>query len=245
MGTRERRQRERAEREQLFLDNARQLIREEGLLTLQMARLADACDYATGTLYQHFSSKEDLLVALAAQGSAEHAQVFRQAVAWQAGTRDRIFALAVADADFAVHHPNHARLMQYVFTEVVWDNASVERREELLNCCRPTGELVASLVTSAMECGDLEPGSLSAMEVAMGPWSLCHGMQALLHTRGLLETLGVAGGGELLFRHVQIYLNGIGWQPYFDPADSAGLRALVDRVRREVLAGVLPVGAAD
>lgn len=239
MGTRERRQRERAEREQLFLDTARRLIREEGLLTLQMARLADACDYATGTLYQHFSSKEDLLVALAAQGSAEHARLFQRVMDWPAGTRDRMFALAVADADFAVHHPNHARLMQYVFTEVVWDNASQARQELLLECCRPTGNLVAAIVREAVEKRELDPAGLDAMEVAMGPWSLCHGMQALMHTRGLLETLEVTGGGDLLFRHVQIYLNGIGWQPRFDPTDTAALRALISRVRDEVLDGLL------
>ncbi len=65
MGTRERRQREIAEREQRFLDCARALMLQDGLLGLQMARVAEACDYATGTLYQHFESKEDLLVALA------------------------------------------------------------------------------------------------------------------------------------------------------------------------------------
>ncbi len=65
LGTRERRQREVAEHEQLFLTAARELIRQDGLLNLQMARVAEKCDYAVGTLYQHFGSKEDLLVALA------------------------------------------------------------------------------------------------------------------------------------------------------------------------------------
>ena len=65
MGTRERRQREVAEREDLFLDVALELIRQDGLLNLQMARIAEKSEYAVGTLYLHFASKEDLLVALA------------------------------------------------------------------------------------------------------------------------------------------------------------------------------------
>jgi AcrR family transcriptional regulator len=51
MGTKERRQREVSEREQRFLEKARELIVQDGLLNLQMARVAEACDYATGTFY--------------------------------------------------------------------------------------------------------------------------------------------------------------------------------------------------
>jgi hypothetical protein len=46
MGTKERRQREVAEREQLFIDKARDLVCQEGLLQLQMGRLAEACDFS-------------------------------------------------------------------------------------------------------------------------------------------------------------------------------------------------------
>jgi len=38
---------------------------QRGLLRLHIARVCEACDYATGTLYQHFESRVDPLVALA------------------------------------------------------------------------------------------------------------------------------------------------------------------------------------
>ena len=56
-----RRQREIALREQAFLDQAQALIQRDGLLSLQMARIAEESGYAIGTLYKHFASKEDLL----------------------------------------------------------------------------------------------------------------------------------------------------------------------------------------
>ena len=59
-----RRQREIAAREVVLLDAAQAQIQRDGLLSLQMARVADECGYAIGTLYKHFASKEDLLVAL-------------------------------------------------------------------------------------------------------------------------------------------------------------------------------------
>ena len=60
-----RRQRDIARREQAMLDAAQALIQRDGLLSLQMARVAEESGYAIGTLYKHFASKEDLLVTLA------------------------------------------------------------------------------------------------------------------------------------------------------------------------------------
>lgn len=97
MGTRERKQREVAEREQLFLDTARDLVREDGLLNLVMARIARECDYAVGTLYQHFASKEDLLIALSAVNERHRHELFQRVLEWQAPTtRDRSCQLRVA-----------------------------------------------------------------------------------------------------------------------------------------------------
>ena len=55
MGTKERRERQFQEREQRLLAAARQLIVRDGLLNLQMAKLAEVSEYAMGTLYQHLS----------------------------------------------------------------------------------------------------------------------------------------------------------------------------------------------
>src|SRR6056297_1097674 len=150
MGTRERRKRELEAREQLFLDTARSLIRKEGLLTLQMARLARACDYATGTLYQHFSSKEDLLVALATQRLREHCELFWRVATWSAGSRVRMFALIVADEYFSRRHATYSRLMQYVFAEVVWETATPERRAGLTVALEPAVNAINGVVEQAI-----------------------------------------------------------------------------------------------
>lgn len=236
MGTRERKQREFIAREKLFLDTARELIREEGLLTLQMARLAAACDYATGTLYQHFNSKEDLLVALAADRSRAYSGQFCRAAEWAAPSRDRMFAVGVVDHFFGERHPNYTRLMQYVFTEVVWTNASPQRQEELITVSQPCIDAVSRIVAEGIEAGDLDTGPLAPMELAVGPWALCHGMQSLSHITGLLENLDIHDEpGPLLFYQMQAHLNGLGWRPYFDLGDRSKLDALVRLIQKEVI----------
>ena len=235
MGTRERKQREFEARETLFMETARRLIREEGLLTLHMARLARECDYATGTLYQHFSSKEDLLVALATRRIGEHSDEFCRAAAWKASTRERMFALVVVDHDFGQRHPGYMRLLQYVFTEVVWASASDQRRVALQKALEQPAGAVRGIVEQALADGDLKAHGFNAQALMLGPWGLCAGIQSMQQTRGMLDHLGIEAADDLLHFHSQALLNGLGWLPLIDLEDRATLTAWVDRVRREAL----------
>ncbi len=235
MSTEKRKLKERQAREQLFLDAAREIIRGQGLLGLQMARVASACDYATGTLYQHFRSREDLLVALATQRTREHSRLFQKAAEWSTGTRDRMFALAVIDRDFCHRHPGHTRLVQYVFTEVVWSSASQERRQDLLEACQPCIEALGQIVDDATGSGDLDTASTPGLDLAVGPWALCHGMQSLERIEGLQDSAGIRINDDLLYLHVDSLLNGIGWQPLTDLTDRDNRADRVRRVQEQLI----------
>ncbi len=236
MSTQERRRRELAERELRFLSATRGLISEDGLLSLQMCRIAEKCDYAVGTLYQHFVSKEDLLVALAAECVQERERLFRRVYDWAGSTRERMLGFAAADAYYVRRNPDSFRLIQFAMTEVVWEAAPETRRQVFLDTCQPLGELTRGVVMDAIDNGDLEPGGLNPAEVCLGPWSMVSGMHMITHTAGLLEQQRVAGDPyRLLLRHCNALLNGMGWKPLLDVADSRALDALYERICREVL----------
>ncbi len=234
MGTKERRQREFADREQKFLVAARELIQQDGLLNLAMSKIAAHCDYSVGTLYQHFASKEDLLIALATINEQYRLELFRRVIEWKAPTRDRMFGLPVADMVFVRQYPEHFRLSQFAYTEVVWGAASESRRQEALAASRPIGELVAALVLEASECGDLELKGLKPNELAMGPWTLTLGTHNLIHAEGVLEQYEMREPYRLMLRHVQNMLNGLGWLPYYDPSDDAALDLKIKQLCDEV-----------
>lgn len=234
MGTKERRQKEFADREQLFLDAARELIQRDGLLNLAMAKIAASCDYSVGTLYQHFASKEDLLIALATINEQHRLALFRRVIEWKAPTRDRIFGLPVADVQFVRLYPEHFRLAQYTYTEVVWGATSQVRRQQALAASRPIGELVAALVTEAEQCGDLDLNGLKPNELAMAPWTLTLGTHNLVHAEGVLEQYNMRDPYRLMLRHVNSTLNGLGWKPYFDPSDDAALDKKIKQLCDEV-----------
>lgn len=234
MGTRERRQRELAEREQRFLDQARELICANGLLNLQMARVARGCDYATGTLYQHFASKEDLLLALNSDLVSNRVALFRRAADWDAPSRERMLAIAIADILFASQYPEHFRLAQYVTTEAVWRSASPERREQMLQTCRPLGEAVGRIVRDALAAGDLDDHGYNPYELIVGNWTMSQGMHTLVHAEGLLDLYDIRQPYRRLLMHTQLLLNGLDWQPLCDAWNEHALDELTARIHREL-----------
>lgn len=235
MGTRERRQRERVQREEHILDTAQELIQREGLLNLQMSRLAEACDYAVGTLYQHFSSKEDLLVALTTRKSLSRIELFERAAAWQGPARERLLAIALADTLLLDRSPEMFRLSQFVFTEVVWGAASPGRRREALATGAPIERLVTGIVRNALVSGDLPQNlGMSPLEVTLGTWTQCLGMHNLIHAEGVLDGQHVHQPYQLLFKHLNHLLNGYGWRPLMTPVDDAHVTEQIERLCRDV-----------
>src|SRR4051812_34099941 len=107
MSTLTRKQREIQQRETLLLDVARTMLMEHGFAGLSMDRLAEATEYSKGTIYQHFSTKEDLVAALAVQSVKYRAELFDRANTLSGHPRERMFAIGVADEMFARLHPQY------------------------------------------------------------------------------------------------------------------------------------------
>lgn len=235
MSTKERRQRDLAAREQRFLDCAQDLIQRDGLLSLQMSRIAEECDYAVGTLYQHFASKEDLLLALATRNSMGRVELFERAARWPGPTRERMLAIAIADLMVIRRQPEFFRLSQYVFTDVIWHSASEAARQRSLSTREPIGTLIEGIVAEAVRLGDLPAKTgLTPETLTIGPWTLSLGMHTLVHAEGVLERHHVGEPYRLLIKHLQHLLNGYGWQPLFDVSNEAAIDAQLARISHEI-----------
>lgn len=234
MSTRDRRQRAFAEREQTFFRGAHHLITREGLLNLQMHRVAQYCDYSVGTLYQHFSSKEDMLVALLTERVSERLALFERVARWDALSRERMVGLVVADVIFARQQPVFFHLQQYLSTQVISAAISAPRRELAMAAHKPLLDLFHGVINEAMEQGELPPSGMSPLQIGTGLWALSEGIHTLVHAEGLLEAYQLARPYALLFHHVHALLNGLGWQPLCDIDDKQGMRQLLTRIVENV-----------
>lgn len=241
MSSQDRRQREFALREQLFLDKAQELIQRDGLLALQMSKIAEECEYAIGTLYKHFASKEDLLVELSTRNCLSRVELFERAARWDAGSRDRIIAVALADLMIMREQPEHFRLAQFVWTDIVWGAASVQSRQRALQACEPLSALIDGIAADARRHGDLPAGfALPDQSLTIGPWCLCMGMHTLAQQAGMLDGLIEGDPYRLMFKHLHYLLNGYGWQPLFDPGDDVALDAHLGRICRDAFDAPCP-----
>ncbi len=102
--TQQRRERERAQRQQLIVSTARELAETEGWDAVTIRRLADSIEYSQPVLYSHFADKGAIIDAVALEGFAELVTVLRSAGTGRSG-RKKLDALAKAYLDFADEQP--------------------------------------------------------------------------------------------------------------------------------------------
>lgn len=105
MGVAERKERERAEREQRIVAAARAIAEREGWDAVTIRRLADLIEYSQPVLYSHFENRSAIVTAVAVEGFRELSAALRQAASGSAGRRDALRNVALAYLAFALSHP--------------------------------------------------------------------------------------------------------------------------------------------
>lgn len=233
MGVRERKERQRRAREQLILDHALEMVLAEGYLGLNMDRLAGQVEYSKGTLYQHFSSKEDILLALVERSMSTRHEMFVRAARHEGCTRERIGAIGVADYLLVTLYPGHCKAEMIAETSSIWEKASADRRERVRTIEAGCVATVAAIVAEAIELGDLPDGPLTPHEITFGLWTMSVGVHTLMGNALPFDHVGIENPYATLHRAQNTFLDGVGWTPRWAEMDIDDLR---DRLRAGVLA---------
>jgi AcrR family transcriptional regulator len=105
MSIQARRERERAEREQLIIESARELAEAEGWGAVTTRRLAERVGYSQPVLYSHFAGMSAIMTAVALEGFASMAEDLRTARAAASDARAALGAVSAAYIAFAERHP--------------------------------------------------------------------------------------------------------------------------------------------
>lgn len=79
MGTAQRRERERTELRERILDAARTIVKREGFGALTIRKIADAIEYAPGTLYLYFENRDAIARELSFEGFRKLLEAFASA----------------------------------------------------------------------------------------------------------------------------------------------------------------------
>lgn len=213
MTTKTRKQREREERENLFIRLARHMIHEEGYLGLGMDRLAERAEYSKGTIYQHFTTKEDLILAVAARNMEELSRLFRRAVAFEGRTRERFSAIGIANEIFLQRFPENPHVERIIHAKSLWHKTSEKWRNEYGHHGQSCLDLSLGVIQNAIEAGDLANERVTPFQVLMGVRSMATGSLMLSSEEVRPETVSGADAFKMLRHNQHFYLDGVRWHP--------------------------------
>jgi AcrR family transcriptional regulator len=232
MNTLTRKQREIQDREGRILEVARTMIVEDGYHGLSMDRIAEALEYSKGTIYQHFSCKEEILMALVNQAMEHRLGLFRRAAAFRGRPRERMTAIGVAAELFFRLEPENIHIENAIRISSVKEKASEARRRLLETCEANCGEIVGGVIREGVASGDLVlPEGFSVEHLAFGLWSITFGGYSIAATSPSLTNLGIREPIRAIQGNCQMLLDGAGWRPLSSEMD---LPALTDRIAKEV-----------
>ncbi len=220
-------------RESLVIEHADALLSEHGYLGLNLDELAERVEYSKATLYHHFISKEDLVLAVVDRHFSFRQDYFQRAHEFTGLTRERIFAFGIADRLLSLQYPHGFPLVQLVRQPSIWAKCSDTRKEIYGKTGGRCFELAMEVAQDAIQSGEL-PESVKPDQIIWGLVSLSKGAH-LITEEGMFRDIEEVESQPLqyLFDNYHHYLDGAGWTPLLADHDYEASR---ERIVKELFA---------
>ena len=232
MNTLTRKQREIAERQDLILATARPMLIREGYHGLSMDRLAESLEYSKGTIYNHFSCKEEIIIALAIETLEKRTDLFERASSFRGHARERMAAIGFAAELFVQLYPDHFTVEQIIRSSSIWEKTSEKRRLVMRSCEARCIGIVAGIVRDAIARDELElPENSSPEDLVFGLWSMTYGAYSIIATSPSLIELGIHDPFEAVRENQTRLLDGYDWKPLSGEHD---YQVVYERIREEL-----------
>ncbi len=178
MAIADRRAREKESLRQKILDTARDLFVAHGYEGVTLRKIADAIEYAPGTIYSYFKDKGELMYALCLADWED----FEQSYPRGAGSADPLAAIRAQGKGyirFALAHPNQYRLMFMSPRPPEMQALEADMSARRGDPAQDAYALLRKTVEAAIDGGLLREGARDADLVAQTLWAGAHGMASL------------------------------------------------------------------
>jgi AcrR family transcriptional regulator len=224
-----RRERRYQERDRRIREAAQRLLLERGLHGFSMDDVAAAIDYSKGTVYHHYASKEDALVASCADSCGELAAAFESAAALPGSSRARMAAIAESYCRFVREREVQFRTIPLLHAPTVLEKVEPARRDAMEAARGRCLAVCAGIVRDAVAAGDL-PRGVRPEIVTFGLWALMFGAFMLAELHRPQGILGIADPTEAIRACWAAHMDGLGWKAA--PGGAPGRRQDPRRGRR-------------
>ncbi len=220
------------DREQQMLDAAVLLLENIGVEGLTMDKLVKEVPFSKGTVYSHFTGKEDVLLALCNRGMGLLGGYFRRAYLFNGSTRERMLALMFAYLIYSQIYPMLFMLVISAKAPGVIEKASEKRRNEHHDLEQTLFASVGGIIQDALDCGDCQnPNGLTLEEIAYTGWASSFGAITLM-AKGAEDCVvrGELCPQRVVLTSVHTHLDGLQWLPLLRDYN---FEQTVERLKRE------------
>jgi len=202
------------QREDHLIEIARSLVEKDCTTTLTMDKLVKASPYSKGTIYKHFISKEDLLMAVCNSCMTEIKSLFERALSYDGKSREKVLAVAVSYVIWAKLHPSQLFAVLSAHAPSVALGCSPQRNSEQQSNEFCLMELLQSAIIKAIEGGNFKlPTNLTVEQVNFAMWSSLWGAMALIMSKGESAKLKSMQLERESFTNNRLILDGLNWKP--------------------------------
>lgn len=225
-------QQEIRDREAQILAVARPIVVHEGYHGLNMDRIAEEVQYSKGTIYNHFSCKEEIVIALAVENVNKRFELFQKAAQFKGSPRFRMLAIGAAAELFVRNSTDFFHFERILDLPSVLEKTSEKRQSIIRGCETQCMSVVAGIVRDAIAAGDLElPKRFTPEKLVFGLWSLTNGAYSIALSSESLQQMGIKDPFETVRDHTAALLDGFNWQPLSTDYDT---KKILKKISKEV-----------
>ncbi len=228
-------QQEKDAREQEMLSCAKEIIRSQGEAALTIDKLVKLLPYSKGTVYNHFTSKEDIMLAICNEHMARVASVFSRALTFKGNSREKALAVHIGSLLNSQANPQDFMIGVTVKTAGCTSKASEARRQQHQQIEIALLSPIFAHFRASVEAGEcVLPEGMQIEQLAFSCWSVDFGTQILL--MGNTDTCSLRSQLDTereLVNSINLMQDGMCWKPLAKDFD---WRASVQRIKTEIFA---------
>ncbi len=219
-----RKEREFKDREQLILKTSFKMLLYEGYIGFTIDKLAKKIDYAKGTVYKHFSCKEDILMKILLDSSEQRLSIIDRAVDLDLPERARLIVSFSGDRIYKKLNPNLHKIMLIARVESIWNKVSRDIKLAYDEMLQRKYLRFDQLLAKALASGCLVLNGHCSADIFFTLLSITIGYSSLLRGGGsdnlqgkfhdcFIDSLVIQDGDRALSLSLNTYLDGLNWRP--------------------------------
>ena len=206
VGTKERKEREKAARRDAILEAAKSVFFERGYHTATMDQIAEKVELSKGSLYLHFPSKEELYISLLVEGLAELCKRFDQAVQTSRGWEEKLLRIADAYYGFYQENPNYFKILFFFQHGEIASKVSDELYQECFNKGTQCLDFISQAIQEGMDAGAIKQQDPATQAVVL--WGAFNGVLFLYEDEDHRKMFPLPLD-QIVHTSLEMFLNGL------------------------------------